>query len=132
MSNLSKVQAMYAAFGQGDIPTVLNYFSNDIVLVNESDPKRSPIGGEFKGKEGAIQYFTAIGNNIQTTDFVPSNFREEGNIIVNDIIHAGIATSTGKPFSAHLTFTWNFNNQGEAEHWIGAGDYETLYEAFAN
>ena len=67
MSNLSKVQAMYAAFGQGDIPTVLNYFSNDIVLVNESDPKRSPIGGEFKGKEGAIQYCGVGGQNRRSS-----------------------------------------------------------------
>ena len=131
MSNLSKVQAMYTAFGQGDIPTVINYFSNNIVLVNESDPKRSPIGGEFKGKDGANQYFAAIGKNIQTTNFVPSNFHEEGNKITNDVIHAGIATTTGKPFSSNLTFTWTFNSQGEPVHWVGAGDYETLYTAFA-
>lgn len=48
------------------------------------------------------------------------------------MIHAGIATTTGKLFSTNLTFTWNFNSQGEAEHWVGAGDYEALYAAFAN
>ena len=131
-NNLATVQQMYAAFGQGDVPTVLSLMPNDVVLINAADPSKTPISGEFKGKEGAVQYFTILGTTVQTTNFVASNFREADNEVVNDILHEGVVVATGKPFSSQLTFTWTFNDKGEPIHWVGSGDFESLYAASVN
>ncbi len=87
------------------------------------------LGGTFKGKAGAVQFFTALGSTVETTHFEPSDFREAGNTVVNHVRHDGTVRSTGKPFSISANFTWTFNDQGQASHWDGSGDYSSLIAA---
>lgn len=131
MSNLSKVQSIYAAFGQGDVPTILSYLSNDVVFNHPVPANLAPFGGDFIGKNDIPRFFMALGSTVQTTNFVPSNFREEGNKVINDVTHEGIVIPTGKSFSITIPFTWTFNKQGEVEHWTGSNDVESLNNALS-
>lgn len=130
--NLSTVQQIYTCFGQGDIPGILSKLAENVTFFNGSDPKVAPFGGEFKGKEGVIRFFTALGGNVETTHFEPSNFSEENGKIINNVRHDGIVRSTGKPFSVNVLFTWAFNEQGQAIDWKGTGDFSSINNAFHN
>ena len=129
MSNLSKVQSIYAAFGQGDVPTILSYLSNDVVFNHPVPASIAPFGGDFIGKNDIPRFFMALGSTLKTTNFVPANFREEGNKVINDVTHEGIVIPTGKSFSITIPFTWTFNAQGEVEHWTGSDAVESLNNA---
>ena len=109
-NNLATVQQIYACFAQGDVPGILAKLANDVTFFNGADPKVAPSGGVFKGKEGVVQFFTALGSTTQTLHFEPSNFKEEGNRVINDVQHDGMVSSTGKSFSVHASFAWTFND----------------------
>ena len=129
-NNLATVQKMYACFAQGDVPGILACFSPNVVLHGGGDPALVPFAGIFNGTDGAIRFFTNIGTTVQTTNFVASNYQDQGGKIINDVLHEGMVTATGKKFSAHLVFTWEFNDAGLASNWIGGGDYSSVNEAF--
>lgn len=129
-SNLQTIQQIYACFGQGDIPGILAKLADNVTFFNGADPAIAPFGGTFRGKDEVIRFFGALGNTTQTTHFEPSNFREEGGKIVNDVVHKGTVLSTGKPFNVSALFTWTFNDAGQPVDWKGTGDFSSMNEAF--
>lgn len=130
-NHLSTVQQIYACFGRGDVPGILAHLADNVTFFNGSDPAVTPFGGEFKGKEGVVRFFTGLGATTQTTHFEPSNFRVEGNQVVNDVRHDGLVSGTGKSFSVNALFTWTFNDAGQVTDWKGTGDFSSLNAAFA-
>lgn len=125
-NNLSTVQSIYQCFVQGDVPGILARLADDVSFFNGSDPAVAPFGGEFKGKDGVLQFFQNLGGTLQTTHFEPSNFREENGYVLNDIRHDGVAMSTGKPFSVNVLFSWEFNDAGQVIAWKGVGDFSSI------
>jgi uncharacterized protein len=130
-SNIATVQQIYACFAQGDVPGILAKLADNVTFFNGSDPNVAPFGGEFKGRDGVVQFFTALGSTAQTTHFEPSNFREEGGKVLNDVRHDGIIPATNKPFSVNVLFTWEFNEDGQAVNWKGTGDFSSINQAFS-
>lgn len=130
-SNLETVQQIYACFAQGDVPGILAKLSNDVSFFNAADPSVAPFGGTFKGKDGVVQFFTALGTTTQTTHFVPSNFKEEGNKVINDVLHDGFVLATNKPFSVSASFVWTFNDKGEVTDWTSSGDFSSINAALS-
>ncbi len=129
-NNLATVQKIYACFGQGDVPGILAELADNVTFFNGADPAVAPSGGEFKGKDGVVRFFTALGSTTQTTHFEPSNFRVEGARVINDVLHDGIVTTTGKPFSVKASFIWTFDDAGKAVDWKGTGDFSSMNNAF--
>jgi uncharacterized protein len=130
-NNLETVQQIYAYFGQGNVPGILSKMSDDASITHGADPKIAPFGGTFKGKDALVNFFTALGTNTQTTNFVPSNFRVEGNQVINQVIHDGIARSTNKPYHVEVSFVWTFNEKGEAIDCTNIGDFSSMNAAFS-
>ncbi|MBK8704157.1 MAG: nuclear transport factor 2 family protein [Saprospiraceae bacterium] len=131
MSNqLSTVQHIYSCFAQGDVPGILAQLADEVTFDNGADPKVTPYGGEFRGKDGVARFFTGLGTSTQTTYFEPSNFREEGRKVINDVRHDGLANATGKPFSVTVKFTWTFNDAGQVIGWKSTGDFTSLNDAY--
>lgn len=131
-NNLVTVQQIYACFGQGDVPGILAKLTDNVTWFNAADPAVAPFGGAFQGKNGVIQFFTALGTSTQTTHFEPSNFWEEGNKVYNDVVHEGFVRTTNKPFSVHASFVWTFNDQGEVTDWTSSGDFSSINAAFSH
>lgn len=131
-SNLATVQQIYACFAQGDIPGILATLSDEVTFFNGSDPNVAPFGGEFKGKDGVIGFFTALGSTTQTTHFEPSNFRETTNQVLNEVRHDGLVLTTGKPFSVTVSFAWTFNDRGQVTEWRGTGDFSSIDAAMVH
>lgn len=129
-NNLATVQQIYTCFGQGDVPGILAKLADNVSWFNAADPEVAPFGGAFQGKDGVVQFFTALGTTTQTTNFVPSNFREEGDKVSNDVVHEGVVNATNKPFSVHASFAWTFNDQGEVTDWTSSGDFSSINAAF--
>lgn len=129
-NNMATVQQIYACFGQGDVPGILAKLADQVRFFNGADPAVAPFGGVFNGKDGVTNFFTALGSTTQTTLFEPSNFREEGNKVINDVRHDGFVRSTNKPFSVRASFSWTFNDRGEVLDWAGTGDFSSINAAF--
>lgn len=126
--NLETIQQMFASFGQGDIPAIIAQLADDVVFSNTS---KTPVGGTYHGKAGAMEYFQKLGGTSETTAIAPSNFKENGNKLSHDVHQEGIVRETGKTFSIDMEFDWTFNDAGKVISWIADGDFSNLEAAYA-
>ena len=131
-NNLATVQQIYSCFAQGDVPGILAQLADEVTFFNDADPQVAPSGGTFKGKDGVLQFFMALGSTTQTINFQPSNFKVEGNQVINEVQHDGMINSTGKSFSVKASFIWTFNEVGQVIDWKGTGDFGSFNAAFLN
>ena len=119
--NVKTVMDGYAKFGAGDIAGILASLSPDIVWSHAGDPAIVPFAGTFRGHAEVGRFFELVGQTLQVTVFTPSNFREMGNQVINDIHIEGVVLSTGKAYADDLTMTWTFGPDGKALTWNAAG-----------
>lgn len=129
-SNLETTQAIYACFGQGDIPGIISKLRDDVEWVHYANPPIVPFGGTRNGHYGALDFFQAVGQNIQISVFEPSNFRVEGNRVINDIYYEATVIATGEQYSSDETFHWTFDGDGKAVRWECTGDKAKLSAVF--
>jgi ketosteroid isomerase-like protein len=54
-SNAALIRETYDAFAGGDIPKVLHILADDVTW---HVPGRSPLSGDYKGKEGVLEFFS--------------------------------------------------------------------------
>jgi hypothetical protein len=111
------VEQIYAAFGQGDIPGIINYLDDNVQWESWADNSAQKAGVPWlktqKGKEGAMAFFQCIGNMLQVKEFQVLNIMEGGNqVAVEFIIEADVPSTAGhyRDEEMHL---WTFNDAGK-------------------
>lgn len=97
--NLEAVHGDYAAFGRGDVATVLASLTEDCNWFHAGDPAVVPFGGTFIGKAGVGRFFENIAKTLQVTRFQPADFQASGDRVQCHIDIAGTVIPTGKPFA---------------------------------
>jgi ketosteroid isomerase-like protein len=80
--NKALVQRMYAAFGQGDIPTILNMLTDDVEWHMTGPPDIVPWAGTHRGREGVGQFFRAVGETLAVEQFEARTVVAEGETVV--------------------------------------------------
>jgi uncharacterized protein len=76
------VQAAYGDFGRGDIPSLLNRMTDDIVWTSPGEGSRIPSAGRLTGKAAVAQFFQGVADNLEFHDFNPSEFIAQGDVVV--------------------------------------------------
>jgi ketosteroid isomerase-like protein len=74
-ANIALIQTVYAAFGRGDVPAILEHLADDVDwgLDTQATPE-VPWHGTGKGKKVAAKFFEALGKEAVFTRFEPSGF----------------------------------------------------------
>jgi uncharacterized protein len=96
-ANTKLIQDLYAAFGRGDIPYILERFASDIEL-NGPDAPDLPYRGAYLGRKGAQQYFERIAGALEVTAFEPKTYVASGDEVMAAGSWSGKARATGKSF----------------------------------
>ncbi len=65
------VQAMYQAYGEGDMNALKNTLSEDIIWIYHGT-KEIEHAGEYKGKSGVEKFFDNVNAHIEYLDFQPN------------------------------------------------------------
>ena len=79
--NVRIVQAMYAAFGAGDLDTVLGHMADDIDWQIYGDPA-IPFVGPRHGRDAVAANFQALFETTEFEDFKPEEFIAQGDYVV--------------------------------------------------
>lgn len=95
MNNTEIVQQMYVAFGQGDIPTILENLAADVVWeygLNSTDivwlqPRQ--------GKDGAAKFFAAL-DELEFLSFQPKHIIGNDRIVIGLVDVEFVVKATGK------------------------------------
>ena len=76
-STVEIVQALFAAFGRGDIASVLAALSDDIEW-SVAGPREVAYAGTRHGREQVAQFFQALGSSVEMLQFEPREFIAQG------------------------------------------------------
>lgn len=114
MSNLDTVRQIYAAFGSGDVPTILGHLHEAVEWeygVNSTDvPWLQP----RRGREGAGGFFVSLGE-IDIHRFAVKNLLEGEGVVVALIDIEFTVKATGKKVvEEDEVHVWHFNSDGKA------------------
>src|SRR4051794_41187408 len=96
--NIALVQNLYAAFGKGDVASIINGLAPDVDWGINGRRKDYPVFGAWKGAAGAQQFFTLVSELESFTDFSPKDFQAVGDNVFAFGSYAGSIKATGKPF----------------------------------
>ena len=95
--NRRVVQSLFGAFGRGDLPGVLELVAEDAAW-NAPGPSVVPFYGERRGKEGAAEFFSRLGSNVEFEMFEVGEFIAEGDSVVVTGSERGRVRATGKTY----------------------------------
>jgi len=79
--NVRVVQEMFAAFGQGDIPGVLDRLGDDIEW-RIAGPSELPYAGIHRGRDEVAKFFQTFGQVAEFEVFEPQEYFAKGDKVV--------------------------------------------------
>jgi ketosteroid isomerase-like protein len=68
------IQSIYEAFGRGDIGFILGQLTDDVDWASCPDSDIAPWHGIHRGKAEVPNFFKALGDTLQITEFTPLSF----------------------------------------------------------
>jgi ketosteroid isomerase-like protein len=113
--NTKTVQEMYAAFGRGDIPTLLANVADDIVWVGVyGTGAHVPTSGERQGKAAVGEFFKQVASNVNFSTFEPREFIATGDKVVT-LGRYTATTPLKKGFDSDFAMVFTLRN-GKVTH----------------
>ncbi|HEX3101166.1 MAG TPA: nuclear transport factor 2 family protein [Pyrinomonadaceae bacterium] len=126
--NKQTVEELYAAFGRGDIDSIVAKCTKDVEWITHLDPI-VPWSGDHSGKDFVPAFFGAIFGSVEVTAFEPEDWIVDGNTVVNTGRFACHVRSTGKNADTRWVFIWKFTDDGMISRYEQFHD-ENIAEAF--
>ena len=80
--NVEKLQQMYAAFGRGDINTILENVTDDVTWGVDTAAAEVPTYGLRTGREGVADFFATLAQQVDFKSFEPKNFCGAGDEVI--------------------------------------------------
>ncbi len=107
------VADIYAAFSRGDLPTILSHLSSNVNWEAMGQSSNIPYGGKFKGANQVPNFFAALAESFQMTDFKVDEIYQNGNVVTAYGLHKGKGIKSGIPSETIWAMRWEFNNDGQ-------------------
>ena len=127
--NLDVVQQqVYAAFGRGDIPTILNALAYDVDWQSPG-PATIPWAGVWRGRDQVARWFTVIGETAEFEEFTPQEFFARGDKVMVLGYERFRIKSTGRTVANELAQVYMLH-EGKIVRFREYYDTAALAEAF--
>lgn len=122
MSHVETVRAIYAAFGQKDVPAILERLAPDVEWEYGGGTEGVAWLSTRRGRAGVVEFFQSLAG-LQLSKFDVHTVLGEGRLVVALIAVEAVAVATGKRISeqdeVHL---WHFDERGQVQRFRHAVD----------
>lgn len=129
--NISTVQNIYAAFGKGDVPAILEHISEDCQWEYGGSANDVPYLQPRKGRSGAAEFLQIVGTQLQFKTFEVTTVVGTERLVVALCTIEFTVARTGKTVrevdEVHL---WHFDDRGRVAKFRHVAD--TLQHQRAN
>ena len=106
--NVEFVKSVYGAFAQGDVPTVLGSFADDIEWF---EAEGMPYGGVYRGPEAVAQnVFGPITEDIDGFALVIEEYVDSGDTVAAVVRYTGTGKATGKALDVPAVHVWDIRD----------------------
>jgi ketosteroid isomerase-like protein len=116
VSHIETVQAMYEAFGRGDVPGILEHLAEDVRWDEWESPSAAqqavPYLAPRRGRAGVEDFFKVVGA-LEFHDFAPLSFLEGPGEVAARIRIDLTVPATGKRFADEEIHLWTFGPDGK-------------------
>jgi len=120
--NIQLVQKLYAAFGKGDVPTLLEHMSDDVEWGVEAKASTEvPWHGTGKGKKFAADFFAKLAKECTFTRFEPSGFLGSEDAAASLVSFDATLNKNGRKLSQNVIHHFTIKN-GRVTRWRGWED----------
>ena len=124
--NVKTVEAIYAAFGRGDLPFIVNTLAADD---DWNHPRPDiPWGGRRTGRGAVAQFFDAVAAHVEIEEFVPEQFVSSGDEVIVFGRERGRTRSIGCRYEVNWAHAWTFHG-GTVVKWREYTDTATIVDA---
>jgi uncharacterized protein len=119
--NIETVQMIYAAFGRGDVDSILAALADDVDWASEAGSPVAPWHGRRTGKAEVAQFFAAVAEVTEVTEFAPVSFAANDTDVMAIVDFAFKVPATGKSGSMQLHHWWRLSD-GKVTLYRGSED----------
>ena len=108
--NTSTVQAIYAAFGKGDVPFILGTLADQFEWVHTGPPTIIPWAKTRHTREEVASFFQELSGAVELQAFEPRTYVAQGDKVVALGYFRARSKTTGRTFEEHWAMEWTFQN----------------------
>lgn len=118
MGNPQTVEAIYQAFGRGDVPAILERMADGVEWEQWEQSNAGQDAGvpwlvRRSGPSGVGEFLEAVAANLEFHSFEPRNLLEGGNQVAATIRIDATAIQTGERFQDEEIHLWTFDDAGK-------------------
>jgi ketosteroid isomerase-like protein len=110
MGNSDLIRSLYAAFGRGDVKSILDALDPSIEWQSNGDARIIPWGGRRGGLAGAASFFEALADNLDFEAFEPRDYFEDGDTVIVLGRTKARVKSGGGVFDSDWAHVFSFKN----------------------
>jgi ketosteroid isomerase-like protein len=119
--NIKNIQAMYEAFGVGDVDSILNAVTDDVDWASDTSSTAAPWFGVRHGKDGVASFFEAYGSAMEVAEFRPLTFAANEDSVLTVVHCRAKSRTTGKEVDMNLHHYFRFRD-GKVSFYRGTED----------
>ena len=106
--NIETVRAIYDAFGRADVPFILSQLTDDVDWASCPDSTAAPWHGIRIGKAGVRDYFQALGESLDVTDFTTLSLAANDSDVLVVTHFVATVRATNETFAMDIHHWWRF------------------------
>jgi len=130
MNRIDTVQQIYAAFGRGDVPAILQQLAEDVEWEYATGPNPIPWLQPLRGRDQVPKFFEALFSNVEITRFEVGKIFGDAETVVDLVTLEYTARATGRKVQeVDEVHIWHFNAAGQVQRFRHRAD--TLLQAWS-
>jgi uncharacterized protein len=127
--NIGLAQNLYAAFGRGDIDTIVAAATPDVTIGLDGRPTDAPLLGHHKGHAGMREFFRILAETHDITSFSPQEFYADADKVFVVGRYSWVMKPSGVKGSSDWFHIWTIRN-GKVAGLRSLNDTALLAEAW--
>lgn len=127
--NIETVQQLYAAFGRGDLPFILDQVDDDVTWGIDSTTTEVPAYGVRRGKAGVAAFAGGWTETVDFLRFEAHDFIAAGDHVFNQLTYEAKVKATGKVVKNSSMQHWTLRD-GKVIRWRGYEDTAGTRDGF--
>lgn len=128
--NIALIQDSYAAFGKGDIQTILGHLTPDVEWTFEG-PAVIPYSGKKVGPSQVLKFFEALATTQDEPKLTIDEYIAQGDKVVTVGRYSAVVKATGKRIDSPVAHVFTFRN-GKIARFLNFGDTAQAADAYAS
>ena len=131
--NVQVIKQMFAAFGQGDIPTILGILAEDVDYqspVTRTEPVEISWARPRHSREEVALHFKELAEKVQPEPLEPLEFTAQGDRVVVEGRNRGTVRSTGRTYEHDwvMVFTLRDGKIRRFRHYYDTADIMVAFQ----